>query len=103
MALQNALGGLALDSSITSEAVLLRRIAKALETLAVVDGSNRQRIVVDSITAGLTLATITTVGTVTTVSTVSSVTNLAAIASDPRPLLDLSRIGYNTGIRSKIN
>ncbi len=100
MALQNVLGGLALDSTITNNDVLLRRIAKALETLAVVDGSNRQRVVVDSITAGLTLATITTV---TTVSTVSSVTNLAAIASDPRPLLDLSRIGYNTGIRAKIN
>jgi hypothetical protein len=40
------------------------------------DTAARMRVALDSITAGLTLATITTVGTVTTVSTVTTVTTL---------------------------
>jgi hypothetical protein len=43
------------------------------------DTAQRLRVVVDAITAGLTLATITTVGTVTTVSTVSTMTNQTQI------------------------
>jgi hypothetical protein len=41
------------------------------------DTAARMRVALDSITAGLTLATITTVGTVTTVSTVTTVATLA--------------------------
>ena len=41
------------------------------------DVAGRLRVVVDSITGALTLATVTTVGTVTTVSTVTSVTAVA--------------------------
>lgn len=40
------------------------------------DTAARMRVALDSITAGLTLATITTVGTVTTVSTVSTVSTV---------------------------
>ncbi len=40
------------------------------------DTAARMRVALDSITAGLTLATITTVGTVTTVSTVTTVATL---------------------------
>jgi hypothetical protein len=41
------------------------------------DTAGRQRVLIDAISASLTLATVTTVGTVTTVSTVTSVTTLA--------------------------
>lgn len=43
------------------------------------DTAARMRVALDSITAGLTLATITTVGTVTTVTTVSTLTNQTQI------------------------
>ena len=43
------------------------------------DTAARMRVALDSITAGLTLATITTVGTVTTVTTVSTLTNQSQI------------------------
>jgi len=43
------------------------------------DTAARMRVALDSITAGLTLATITTVGTVTTVTTVSTLSNQTLI------------------------
>lgn len=43
------------------------------------DTAARMRVALDSITAGLTLATITTVGTVTAVTTVSTLTNQAQL------------------------
>ena len=43
------------------------------------DTAARMRVAIDSITAGLTLATITTVGTVSTVTTVSTLTNQTQI------------------------
>jgi hypothetical protein len=49
------------------DSLLLRRLAKLLETLAVVDQQTRQRITVDNITTGLTLGTVTTVGTVSNI------------------------------------
>lgn len=55
------------------------------------DTAARMRVALDSITAGLTLATITTVGTVTTVTTVSTLTNQAQLggfaANDQVPAL----------------
>jgi hypothetical protein len=106
MALQNLTTGLAQDDSVNSTEALLRRILKALESSGMVDGQTRQRVTLDAISAALTLATVTTVGTVTTVTgvtTVTTLTNLSQIAGDSRPLLDLSRIAYNTGIRAKLN
>jgi hypothetical protein len=67
----------------TTEA--LRQIQTEVEVLknsigqTRVDTSGRLRILLDSISASLTLATITTVGTVTTVTTVSTVTNQTQI------------------------
>lgn len=55
------------------------------------DTAARMRVVVDAISASLTLATITTVGTVTTVTTVSTLTNQSQIggvsANDQIPAL----------------
>ena len=79
--------------------VLLRRIAKLLESQAAVDPQQRQRITID---AG-TLPTVTTVSTVTAVTTVSTVTNIAGLFSwNQQILLDPARTAYNTGIRSQL-
>ena len=47
------------------------------------DQAARMRVAVDSITAGLTLATITTVGTVTAVTTVATLTNQTQVGGNP--------------------
>lgn len=47
------------------------------------DVAGRLRVVVDAISASLTLATITTVGTVTTVTTVSTMTNQTQVGGNP--------------------
>lgn len=77
--------------------VFLRRIAKILENQQAVDPQQRQRITLDSITAGVTLPT------VTTVTTVSAVTNIAGLFSwNQQILADPARTAYNTGIRSAL-
>lgn len=89
---------------------LLGRIVKSLEALSVVDSSQRQRFTLDSITAALTLSTVTTVGTVTTVSTLTTVTNpvpignVATIASMDREMyINIARQAYGTCIRAKLS
>jgi hypothetical protein len=47
------------------------------------DTAGRLRVLIDSISANLTLATITTVGTVTTVSTVTTLTNQTQLGGNP--------------------
>ena len=84
------------ESSIT----LLRRIVKLLESNAVVDQQNRQRIDLDVIAAGVTLPTVTSVTTVTTVSTVSNVATIANV--DHHQFIDIARNTYANGIRSKL-
>jgi hypothetical protein len=90
------------DDNVTNVAseesiVFLRRIAKILENQQAVDPQQRQRITLDSITAGVTLPT------VTTVTTVSAVTNIAGLFSwNQQILADPARTAYNTGIRSAL-
>ena len=80
--------------------VLLRRIAKLLESQAAVDPQQRQRVVVD---AGITIAAAQTLTTVTTVGTVTSITNLAAVNGwNQQMFSDPARTSYNTGIRSQL-
>jgi hypothetical protein len=67
----------ATDDSIT----YLRRMVRQIDSLAVVDTAQRQKVTVDSISAGVTLPTITTVGTVTTVSTVTGVTTVSTVTA----------------------
>lgn len=84
----------ALINPVQEETVLLlRRIVKLLESNAVVDSANRQKVTVEG-------ATITS----GTISTVSAVTNLGTIASvDPRfQMIDWARQAYNSGIREKL-
>lgn len=84
MTMVNLVGDLALDESV----VLLRRIVKLLESSGNNDIGNRQRIALDSITAGTTLPT---------------VTNVAATAGvNHAQFIDPARTAYNTGIRSNL-
>lgn len=71
--------------------ILLRRIAKVLESTAAADVAQRQRITLDAITSGLTLATVTSVGNIGTVSSL-----------DQRQFIDVARNAYANGIRSKL-
>lgn len=48
-------------------------------TIGYPDTAGRQRVLLDAISASLTLATITTVGTVTTVTTLATLTNQAQV------------------------
>lgn len=81
--------------------ILLRRILRQVDSLGVVDSSQRQKITIDAITGALTLATVTTV---TTVSTVTSTTNLVALGGvDGRYLhIDTARNAYANGIRTNL-
>lgn len=79
---------LATDESL----ILLRRIVKLLESNAVVDSANRQRMVVESLP---------TLGTVTTVSTVSNIGTVAGHGL--QQFVDIARNAYANGIRSKLN
>lgn len=88
-------------------AMLLRRLVKQVDSLAVVDSAQRQKVTIDSISGSLTLGTITTVGTVstvTTVSTLTSATNLVALGGvDGRYLyIDTARNASANGIRNNL-
>jgi hypothetical protein len=72
---------------------LMARAVKLLDSNAIVDSAQRQRIVVD---AG-------TITTVTTVSTVSAVTNVAANAGmDREQYINISKQTMAQGIRSRL-
>lgn len=73
--------------------ILLRRMVKLLESNAVVDAANRQRVSVEVI------PTTTVQGTVA----VSAVSNVAAVAGHGlQQFVDIARNAYANGIRSKL-
>lgn len=87
-----------LDDDIRQLLALSIQTVEILASQNAVDSANRQRITVDAIAAGLTIAA------VTTVSTVSSVTNIAAIGGwdhrqfeNPANLLFNSQLSANLG------
>jgi hypothetical protein len=86
---------------------LLQRLVKIMESNQVVDSAQRQRIRIDDITGGLTLATVSTVTGVTTVSTVTTVTgvtNISQIAGmDREQYINIARQTYAETIRNKLN
>lgn len=84
--------GVAINPAEEESITLLKRIVKLLESNAVVDVANRQRITVEVLP---TLATVTTV---------SSITNLAAWGGvDPRySIMDTARNTYANGIRKNL-
>lgn len=91
--------------------ILLRRMVKLLESQSATDIANRQRLTLDSITAGVTLPTVTAVGTVTTVSAVTGITNALPSGTnnigfingqDQRQFIDIARNNYANSIRNKL-
>lgn len=87
--------------------VSLMRLVKLMESNAVVDAQQRQRITLDSIAAGValpTVTTVTTVATVTTVTTVASVTNIAAVAGmDREQYINIAKFTNAQAIRPRLN
>ena len=79
----------------TDETVgLLKILVDLLYSNAITDAGQRQRIVIDAITAGLTLAAVTTV---------SAVTNVAGIfGTDRQMYMDMLHMQYDSGIRGRI-
>ena len=76
---------------------LLKQIVYLLESSGNVDVANRQRVIVDALTAGMTLAT------VSTITNAVPVGNVATLASyDHRQFAELWDTAFNTGIRSKL-
>jgi len=88
----------------------LRRIVKLMESQAVVDNANRQRITLDSLGTGTAITTTVPVsGTVTatvtgaTVTTVSTVTNMTTLAGQNQQMFqDFAKTAYATGIRQNL-
>jgi hypothetical protein len=80
--------------------VMLSRVVKLLESNAVVDQQQRQRISLDAIAAGLTLGTVTTVGTVTNVSTVAAQTAMAGM--DREMYINTAKQTYANSIRPQL-
>ena len=82
---------------------MLGRMVKLMESLAIVDVAQRQRISLDAIPAGVTLPTVTTVTGVTTVSTVTSVSNVAAqtgmAGMNQEMYINIAKQTYGTSIR----
>ena len=85
---------------------MLMRLVKLMESNAVVDAAQRQRISVDAIAAGVSLPTVsavTAVTTVTTVTTVGSVTNIAATAGmDREQYINIAKQTYS-GLRAQLS
>jgi hypothetical protein len=77
--------------------VALSRIVRLLESSAVVDQQQRQRVSLDTIPAGVTLPTVTTVGTVTTLSTLTNATAIAGM--DREQYINIANNTYAQSIR----
>lgn len=87
--------------------ILLRRMVKLLESQSATDIANRQRLTLDSITAGVTLPTVTTVSTVSAVTGITNAlptgTNVIGfVGQDQRQFIDIARNTYANSIRNKL-
>jgi hypothetical protein len=80
---------------------VLQRMVKLMESLAIVDVAQRQRISLDTIASGLTLGTVSTVTTVSTVSTVSNTTANAGM--DREQYINIAKQTYGTSIRPHLS
>lgn len=82
---------------------MLQRLIKISEALQVVDSSQRQRINLDTIAAGVTLPTVTTVSTVSTVTTVTTVAAQTALAGMDREMyINIGKQTYAQSIRANL-
>lgn len=90
----------------TDEAIaLLRRLVKFFETQSATDTAQRQRITVDSITAGVALPTVTAVTAITNAlpAGTNTIGNIGTVNGwNQQMFADPARTAYNTGIRSQL-
>ena len=103
-----------INPSTEDSIIYLRRMVRLLETLAAVDSSNRQRISLDTIPAGVTLPTVTTVTTVGTVSTITggtitTITNPVPIGNvatmsgmDREQYINIAKNAWANGVRPNL-
>jgi hypothetical protein len=80
--------------------VLLSRVVKLLDSNAVVDQQQRQRITLDSVAPNLTLGSLSSVSTVATVNNVAAQTSMAGM--DREMYINQARQAYATGIRAQL-
>lgn len=81
--------------------ILLRRIARLLESQATVDPQQRQRIAIDSIATGLVLSNVATVTAITNALPAGTNTIGTVLPGgwNQQMFSDPARTAYNTGIR----
>jgi hypothetical protein len=80
----------------------LSRLVKMLESNAIVDQQQRQRITIDAITGSLTLGTVSTVSTVSNISA-GTLTNVISNAGmDREQYINIARNTYANSIRSQL-
>lgn len=101
--------GTAVNPAQDETIILLRRIAKLLESNAVTDANQRQRVIVEQATAANLLVTANTTAVASTVNMGQVVVGYgpqAAVAAniiDSRfQLIDIARNSYANGIRSRL-
>jgi hypothetical protein len=80
--------------------VMMGRMLKILESNAVVDIAQRQRITLDAITTGLSLSTIIAVNNVANVANVAAQTAMAGM--DREMYINIARQAYASSIRSQL-
>jgi predicted transcriptional regulator len=81
-------------------AVMLARLLKVLESNAVVDQQQRQRITLDAISTGLTLNAVGNVATVGTITNVAAQTTMAGM--DREMYINVARQAYALAIRPQL-
>lgn len=81
--------------------ILLRRIVKLMESQAVVDTANRQRITLDSLGTTAVTTTVPVSGTVT--ATVASTTVTTLAGQNQQMFQDIARDAYANGIRQNLS
>jgi hypothetical protein len=79
---------------------MLGRIVKLLESNAVVDQQQRQRVTLDSIAGSLTLGTVSAVSNVNAVANVAAQTGMAGM--DREMYINIAKQTYATAIRPRL-
>ena len=80
---------------------MLSRLVKILESNAVVDQQQRQRVTIDAITGSLVLGTVSTVTSIATLNTVAAQTALAGM--DREMYINIAKNTYANSIRSQLS
>lgn len=99
--------GTAVNPAQDETIILLRRIAKLLESSAVTDANQRQRVIAEQATAASLNVTSTPIASTTNIGQVvtgfgGQATAAANIIDSRFQLIDIARNSYSNGIRSRL-